>query len=175
MRVTILPDGKEEAEPKVVSITRGELDPLHRWGDGERLAGGTAAPNIEMTELAQNQSERLADFRGKVVVLEFWATWCGPCQKQVAKLQDLFTEHPEWKDKVVLIAASLDDERDVAKKHLETMKWNSTHNVWVDVPGIKALGIDSLPTIYVIDQQGNIVGNPEFEYAETVSRLLDEK
>ena len=90
-------------------------------------------------------------------------------------LQSRYEQYPDWKDKVVLIVASVDDEADLAAKHVTDKKWDKTHNVWVGVDAIKAWHVHSLPTTYVIDQQGNIASyDPEegIAEAEVVNRLI---
>jgi len=78
VRLTIFPAGQVEGNPKVVSFKRGELKELTDWGDGILPTNGMAAPNIELIRLADGKPEKLFDYAGKVIVLEFWATWCPP-------------------------------------------------------------------------------------------------
>jgi thiol-disulfide isomerase/thioredoxin len=173
VRLTILPAGKDESQIRAISLVRGTLSALDRMGDGVRLADGSKAPDIAMLNLALDKSEHLADHAGKVIVLEFWATWCSPCQTQIADLQAFPANHPEWKDKVVFIAASMDDEKNLAIGHLKHKGWNVTHNVWVDVDAVKAFHVNRLPTTYVIDARGNVAAmDPTAELAESLTTLL---
>lgn len=161
VRLTILPAGEDESRVRVVSFVRGDLKGLALWGDGILLAKGMKAPDIEMIGLADGGSERLSDHAGKIIVLEFWATWCAPCQKTMADLQSYSDRYPEWKDKVVLVAASLDDNKETAARHLKTRGWDQTHNVWIQNDAIKAYHVDRIPTQYVIDRKGKILAaNP---------------
>ena len=95
------------------------------------LTNGMKAPDIEMLRLSSGQLERLSDHAGEIIVLEFWGTWCGPCEPKVADLQTYLGKNPGWKGKVVLIAASIDDVPDRATKRLKAKGWENTHNVWV--------------------------------------------
>jgi thiol-disulfide isomerase/thioredoxin len=145
-------------------------------GDGVRLPDGSRAPDIEMLNLALDKPEHLADYTGKVIVLKFWSTWCGPCQKQIADLQEFPARHPEWKDKVVFIAASIDEEKQLAIDQLKEKGWTTTHNVWVDVDAVKAFHVGSLPTTYVIDARGNVAPmDPTAELAESLKQLSGEE
>jgi thiol-disulfide isomerase/thioredoxin len=174
VRLTILPAGADDSQALVVSFARGELSALARWGDGVLLTNGSKAPDIDMIELPNGRLERLASHAGKILVLEFWATWCGPCQPKMAEFQSYSEEHPDWKGRVVLIAASVDESEDAATKHLMMKGWTKSHNVWVGASAIKSYHVEAIPTAYVIDRQGKIVAANPKSIKETVSRQLGE-
>jgi thiol-disulfide isomerase/thioredoxin len=164
-----------ESRVRVVSFVRGEVKELSPWGDGVLLMNGTKAPDIEMVGLANGKSERLSDYAGKIIVLEFWATWCGPCQPKMADLQTYSGKYPDWKGKVVLIAASVDDEEEAPTKHLKAKGWGQTHNVWVGTDAKKAYHVDAIPTAYVFDRQGKIVATNPMDIPEIVSDEAQKK
>lgn len=160
VRVTVITAGEDESRARVVSFVRGEIKGF--WGDGVLLTNGTKAPDIEMVGLTNKTSERLSDYAGKIIILEFWASWCGPCQRKMAELQRDAGNFPDWKGKVVLIAASVDDNGDIAAKHSKAKGWDQTHNVWVENRTLRAYHVDGIPTVYVIGRQGEIVAaNPK--------------
>jgi len=176
VRVTIIPAGKDQSQAVVVSFVRGELKALARWGDGKLLVPGTEAPNIQMVDLSDGKIEHLVNYADKIVVLEFWATWCPPCQISMAELQTYPAKYPEWKDKVVLLGASVDEDAEIASKHLKAKGWKKTHNVWVNTEAIKGFHINGIPTAYVIDRKGKVAANGSpAELLAIVNRLIARK
>lgn len=157
VRLTLADSNKSNPLERVVSIIRGELQTVTRWGDGVLLAKGSKAPNILMKRLDHEPDEELKRYVGRILVLEFWATWCAPCQDVMARLQEYSDKYPSWRDKVVLVGANVDDDLRVAAKHLEVKGWTRTHNVWVAGDSIKAFHVNALPATYVIDSEGSVV------------------
>ena len=136
-------------------------------GEHGALPPGTAAPDVEFVRLDNQTKTKLSDFRGKVVVLEWWATWCGPCHGPMAELQTLQEQHPEWQDRVKIVALSIDDELREARAHLAKRAWTNTFNTWAGPGGwmsapAKQFRFHGVPTCYVIDVQGKVVqaGHP---------------
>ena len=149
--------------------------------ENHTLPPNSAAPEIEFVRLDNDGKMKLSDLRGKVVVLDFWATWCGPCQQPMADLQTLRDKHPDWKGRVALVPLSIDDTMKVLRNHLDKRGWTNTFNVWGGDGGwkcapAKTYRVRGVPTTYIIDQQGRIIrgGHPAAMRIENeVDKLLD--
>src|SRR5256885_1531312 len=75
----------------------------------------------------------------------------------MADLQSYPAQHPDWKDRVVLITAAMDESGEAVLKHVQAKGWDKTHNRWVGLEAVKAYHVGALPTVYVIDPEGKVV------------------
>lgn len=121
----------------------------------EPLVVGKEAPDFTLTDLNEN-THRLSDFRGKVVFLNFWATWCAPCREEMPSMEVLHKNFE--KDGLVILAVSI-DRVTTAKDIPPFVKgMNLTFPVLIDSWGktdkpYKRMGV---PETFIIDQQGII-------------------
>ena len=100
---------------------------------------------------------RLADFRGKVVFLNFWATWCPPCIIEMPPMEKL---HRRYKDKdFAMVAINLQETDAQVKSFFDRYKLSFT--ALLDSNGEVAtwFGVASLPTTFVLDKEGRIIGS----------------
>ena len=145
-------------------------------GGTERfLPIGTNAPEISLLSLSGAQQKKLSDYAGRVVVLEFWGTWCPPCQKAIAELQTYGAKHPSWGDRVALITLNLDDERERAANHAAGKGWTRTENFWISREAAKKYSFDGIPMTYIVDQRGKIASaGHDLDIPQAVGLLLGE-
>lgn len=139
--------------------------------EAQHLSVGQTAPEIEGSDL-DGQRMRLGDFRGKVVVLKFWATWCGPCMGMVP--HDLALMKRLEGKPFVLLGVESDDDRAQATKIISGsgIRWRSWWDGGSrDGPIAKAWNVSGVwgwPTIYVLD------GNGVIRYKRVRGQALDD-
>ncbi len=140
----------------------------------QNLVVGKMAPDIEGTD-ADGKKLRLSDYRGKVVVLDFWASWCVPCMAMVPHEREL-VKRLEGKP-FALLGVNLDQTAAELKKTeaAHKMTWRSFFD-GPQGPIADKWNIESIPAIYVLDHQGVIryKGVREKELDKAVDTLLKE-
>lgn len=143
--------------------------------DAKVLAGEKKAADFSLKSV-DGKIVKLSDYKGKVVVVDFWATWCPPCRKGIP---DLISIQSEFKNDVVVIGISLDQEKTL--KDVENFIKSYGINypvVYGDEKVSKDYGnIQAIPTSFVIDKKGNIVDKhvglvPKDSYTDKIKELL---
>jgi cytochrome c biogenesis protein CcmG/thiol:disulfide interchange protein DsbE len=129
---------------------------------------GHNAPDFVLTDL-QGNTVKLSDLRGKAVVLNFWATWCPPCNEEIPWLVDLQKRYGSQGLQIVGISMDDGDPKDVVKfaaKHSINYPILFGQDKVADLYG----GIDYLPTTFYIDRNGvvldRVFGQPERDEIE---------
>lgn len=116
-------------------------------------------PSVQLSDV-NGQKVDLADYgkNGKITVINFWATWCTPCKKELNNIADLYED---WQDdyNMEIVAISIDDARNRAKvkSYVNGQGWD--YDVLLDVNGVlkQKLNFQSIPFTVVVDQEGNII------------------
>jgi thiol-disulfide isomerase/thioredoxin len=102
---------------------------------------------------------------GQVLLLDFWATWCPPCQAPMAHNQKMLEERKDWGKQVRLIGLSIDNDPSTVKNHVEAKGWTSVEHYHVRTAGCTAdkdYGVNGVPHVLLVDTKGKIVfvGHP---------------
>lgn len=122
-------------------------------------SSGPAAPDVDLYALGTTKPVKLSSFKGKPVVIDFWATWCGPCRETMPELQKIYDE---FKPKGLQVVAISSDSAPTIEKFLKDNPY--TYPIYVDLDGGAELKfkVDALPTTFVLDRGGNVIwsGHP---------------
>lgn len=122
----------------------------------QNAKGMPLVPNFTLTN-EKGESVSLSDYSDKVVILNFWASWCPPCKAEMPEFNEMNAELKGSKDVVLLTINMTDGQRETKEKALKYLKDNNYNlNVLFDVDGIAAgiFGIESIPTTAIIDKEG---------------------
>jgi thiol-disulfide isomerase/thioredoxin len=151
-----------DADESLFRIPPGvkEVRELSRWNADrmKKQLAGKAAPDLVLTDL-QGETVRLSDLKGKTVLLDFWATWCGPCRADGPSLDKLYQKYHQ--KNLTIVGVSVDEDRAVVKKFLSEHPHQyaialTTEN---EIPRPYQIGV--FPTYIVIDPEGNLAAATE--------------
>ena len=173
--------------PAVLALAAVALAAPFAFAEDKKEAEAEApvvAPDFSAATTAGKEL-KLSDYKGKVVILDFWATWCPPCRAEIPSFVDLAKEHA--KDGLVVIGISLDQDPEKLKAFLEEnhveypVVLDGDHAIstlYREVPGTE--GLEGIPTTLIIDRAGMVrkvlVGGHEKEaFEELIAPLLKEK
>lgn len=145
-------------------------------GGGEAIQVGMEAPDISLPD-PNGKIRTLSSMRGKVVLLDFWASWCGPCRKANPHVVEVYNK---YKDKGFDVYSVSLDREDGKQKWLDAIKqdglvWSnhvSELKYWQSTPGA-VYGVQSIPKTFLIGKDGKIVAvNPRNNLEEEVLKAL---
>ena len=125
-------------------------------GDAEGAVAelvGKPAPDFTLPTLT-DESVKLAELKDKVVVLDFWATWCGPCMVSLPHLNTMHEKFVADETKATVIAINVGEQKDHVAKVVAEKKWTMTVGLDTDSAVLESYGVTGLPTTIVIDQAG---------------------
>lgn len=116
----------------------------------------TPLPVVDFTVVDANEQEvHLSDYRGKIILVNFWATWCGPCKEELPMLESYYREHQD--ENFVLLAVNVSDRPEDALAFYEAAGYSFP--LAFDPPGnvLIELGARGLPVSLLVDEQGHLV------------------
>ncbi|MCY3791544.1 MAG: TlpA disulfide reductase family protein, partial [Gemmatimonadetes bacterium] len=138
-----------------------------------KLQPGQPAPDFTLDDL-DGQPVSLSQFKGQVVLLDFWASWCVPCIDNLPKLRKIKEKTVDWP--VVFLNISLDEDEDDWRKAVDKHEVEGVH-VRADGWGAevaKTYQVMGIPTYYLVDSQGLIVEHPGVGNTDEIVATIEE-
>jgi len=117
-----------------------------------------ALPDVTITDINGNKVN-IAKYgtNGKITIINFWATWCSPCKKELTNILELY---PEWQENynTELLAISIDDQRNIAKvkSYVAGQQWDYEILLDANQDLKRALNFQTIPHTIVFDQNGKV-------------------
>jgi peroxiredoxin len=138
----------------------------------QKIEVGKTAPDFVLVDMEGNK-HRLSEYKGQGVFLNFWATWCKPCEREMPYIEN---QYQQFKDQGVQVLAIDSSETDlVVNKFVE--RHGMTFPVMIDKDGQvqAAYGINPLPITFLIDKEGKVVKSHTGELTEETVREFMEQ
>lgn len=155
------------------SVSRKRPDPIKI---------GTMAPELAIEKWSDGKSHTLASYRGKIIVLDFWAVWCGPCVRSIPMMQQLADKY-EPKGVVFLGVHTPDGEMELINRLKKLKGWKCPTGIARDpnsghaAESIDLYGVNGVPTLIVIDSLGKVAftsdvrGDQVAEFQKEIEKL----
>ncbi len=141
----------------------GETDAAQNAQRAAETNHKVAAVPFELKD-QYGKTHTLSEYKGKVIFLNFWATWCPPCRAEMPDIQKLYERSPKEGEGAVIVlgvaSPKLGNEKDEAGIKAFMDKNGYTYPVLMDAKGelFSAYGIRAIPTTFMIDREGNVYG-----------------
>ena len=115
------------------------------------------APDFSVSRLNGDGQINLADMKGKVIYLDFWATWCPPCRKSFPWMEEMHNRYKD--DGLAIVAISVDGKQELAEKFVNETKASFITAIDSGKKTAKAYKLRAMPSSYLIDRNGNIISS----------------
>ena len=139
------------------------------------LDGNKPAPRLQLNNMDEDMVD-INNLKGKVVIVNFWATWCPPCRREMGSLERLYQATRE--KGVEMLAVNIGEDSDTVFSFLGTVEPSPNFTMLFDTDGstLKDWQVRGLPTTYIIDKDGHLVyravGGREFDHPEIRDKVL---
>lgn len=150
-----------------------EINPIPNPKEKESPQEGFLAPQFALSDLS-GKSVSLADFRGKVILLNFWATWCSPCKREIPSLERLYQKRHDKGFEIVAVNAERSPASTIASF---AGKYQMSFPILLNPQGEVAskYWVRAIPTSFLLDKKGvirwKIVGGKEWDAQDVLQRI----
>lgn len=141
---------------KFFSFCLAALFSLALTTEAVAIGEGTPAPDFTLKSL-DGKNVRLSQYRGKYLLINFWATWCGPCKMEMPSLEKLYQRFKLKQFDVLAISGDMFGAQ-VVRPYVEAQKLSFTILLDQQLAISNKYGIVSLPTTFLVDPQGKVIG-----------------
>lgn len=165
-----LPEDKQESvdqfKAKAEEHLKDKFDGVDMKGLKVEVGPGSKFKTIDKVVKVKGGDEAVAleHKQGEVWFIDFWATWCPPCQRPMQHNQDMLTKRgSEWGEKLKIIGISIDQAKDTVAKHVDSKGWTSVEHYWRGESDCSTVyGVQGVPHVMIIDRNGVIAfkGHP---------------
>ncbi|TXD38869.1 TlpA family protein disulfide reductase [Lujinxingia vulgaris] len=171
-------DKKNMALSTLIGLVVGVLlvvNAWNLWGPSAGLRPGQPAPELSLPMLGSDEVVDLQDYRGQVVLIDFWATWCPPCREQMPTLQRL-ADDPEFE--AAVLSVNTDDPTDDREALVATyLDYNglTLPTLLDEGPARASFKVRAVPTLVVVDGEGRVVKSSSGLHSEADLRKFAEE
>ena len=159
----------------LVALILGLTGAMMTQPTGER-AKRTAVPDLGLPLEAGKPPTKLSSLHGKVVVLDFWATWCGPCRQSMPELEKLYQKYKAKGVEVIGVAEDDPGKRDGVDPARKEIGVTYPDVLGADIPNIRdAFPHEGIPFLVVLDKDGKLAYQQEGFDPENMFQTLDDK
>ena len=162
--VTIRPDGSIAMEEEAGAAEEAAKEAAEEIAEEAEATDAVPAPDFTLTD-QYGETHTLSDYKGRVVFLNFWATWCPPCRAEMPDIQALYEEEAtKGEDGVVILGVAgprIYGNEGTAEDVAAFLSENGyTYPVVMDTDGslMQAYGISAFPTTFMINSKGEVQG-----------------
>ncbi|WP_100064963.1 TlpA family protein disulfide reductase [Miniphocaeibacter massiliensis] len=155
--------------PTTESVNNSEVSEATNNPNTEGFEEGNLAPDFEV-KLLSGETVKLSDFKGKPVLLNFWATWCGPCKFEMPDFQKL---HEEYGENLIILSVNIGESENEVKKYIDEN--NFSFGIGLDEMGETGYPVMALPTTFLLDKDGRINFSAQGVPSEDVHGFYKEK
>lgn len=139
----------------LIAVILGVSGCVRSFSADELPAPGRTAPDFELKDL-NGETVSLSSFRGRPVLLNFWASWCGPCRAEMPYLEDTYRD-PQWETRdLVVLAVNIQESRETVQEFVDLFGLTFPVVLDSDATVARRYNVSGIPATYIIDKDGII-------------------